>query len=251
MESADKKLAPALAAPNWNPAPSSWRLGGGAALVVNFGLFEVAGGHVHRVSPCVYRDEESGVACAFIGFLSNLDELTERHCDPGAVSAGSPKAVAARDPREAAAHLVYRMYARGDDPLILLSELQGQFSFALVDAERRVVVAARDPSGREPLFLDIADDGSVSLSNARLAVAAPDGGAAVRWAELPPGHFLASAKGAPKVKQFALTPAELSAREYYDTLEDELSPTAAAAADAATSRRRSLSDDFADFGIVD
>lgn len=219
-------------------------MGGGAALVVNYGLFEVVGGHVHRVQPSVYMDEDNSVACVFQGYLSNLDELIERYCEPSSHPYGSPTSVAARDPREAAAQVVYRMYARGEEPLILLSELQGQYSFAMYDGDKKQVFAARDSSGKEPLFIEIADDGAVSLANSPLAVDAHDGEGKVPWEELLPGHYI-SCKGGPKMRQFALTPAQLSAREYYDTLEDELSPT------TGSSGRRSLSEDFADIGIVD
>ena len=228
----------------WNPSPSSWKLGGGAALVVNYGLFEVVGGHVHRVQPSVYHEEDNNVACVFQGYLSNLDELIERYCDPSGQPSGSPKSVAARDPREAAAQVIYRMFARGEEPLILLSELQGQYAFALYDNEKKQIFAARDSSGKEPLFVEIADDGAISLANSRLSVPSHDGIGYVEWSELLPGHYVAG-KGGLKVKQFALTPAQLSAREYYDTLEDELSPT------GDSSGRRSLSDDFAEIGIVD
>ena len=199
---------------------------------------------MHRVQPSVYMDEENGVACVFQGYLSNLDELIERYCEPSTHPYGSPTSVAARDPREAAAQVVYRMYARGEEPLILLSELQGQYSFAMYNGDKKHVFAARDSSGKEPLFFEITDDGAVSLANCRLAVDAHDREAKVAWEVLPPGHYISS-KGGPKVRQFALTPAQLSAREYYDTLEDELSPT------AGSSGRRSLSDDFTDIGIVD
>jgi asparagine synthetase B (glutamine-hydrolysing) len=244
----EKKLAAIdgpLGVAQWNPSPSSWRLGNGAALVVNYGLFEVVGGHVHRVQPSVYHEEDNNLACVFQGYLSNLDELIERYCDPaGHPSGSSPKSVAARDPREAAAQVIYRMFARGEEPLILLSELQGQYAFALYDSDRKQVFAARDSSGREPLFVEIADDGAISLANSPLSVPAHDGIGYVEWSELLPGHYVAG-KGGLKVKQFALTPAQLSAREYYDTLEDELSPTA-----GSSSGRRSLSDEFAEIGIV-
>lgn len=233
-----------LGVAQWNPSPSSWRLGGGAALVVNYGLFEVVGGYVRRVQPSVYHEEDNNIACVFQGYLSNLDELIERYCDHSGQPSGSPKSVAARDPREAAAQVIYRMFARGEEPLILLSELQGQYAFVLYDSEKKQVFAARDSSGKEPLFVEIADDGAISLANTRLSVPSHDGIGYVQWSELLPGHYVAG-KGGLKVKQFALTPAQLSAREYYDTLEDELSPTA-----VGSSGRRSLSDDFAEIGIV-
>lgn len=255
-EHPDKKLADTkhpLGVSNWNPSPSTWKLGSGAVLIANYGLFEVAD-HIHRIQPSVYYDEDSNAACCvFQGYLSNLDELIERYCSPTGTdvppAASSPKAVAARDPREAAAQVVYRLYTRGEDPLILLSELQGQYAFSLYDHTKRQVFAARDSSGKEPLYISISsEDGSVSVANSRLSVPAPDGVGLIEWEELPPGHYIAG-KGTPKVRQFALTPAQLSAREYYDTLEDELSPTAASTSGGRS--RRSLSGEFADFGLVD
>ena len=56
----------ALASPTWNPNPSTWRLAGGAALVVHFGLFEVVG-DLQRVQPSVYHNPEHHVACVFQG----------------------------------------------------------------------------------------------------------------------------------------------------------------------------------------
>ena len=155
----------------------------------------------------------------------------------------SPTSVAAKDPREAAAHAIYRMYIR-EDPLILLSELQGQYAFCLYDGDKKQIFAARDSSGKEPLFMEICDDGAVSVSNSQITVPAPDGIGFTVWSELPPGHY-AYGKSTLKIKQFALTPAQLSAREYYDTLEDELSPR------AASSGRRSLSDEFNNMGMAD
>jgi len=175
-------------------------------------------------------------------YLTNLDELIERYGEPPSSPHSSPTAVvdAGRDPRERAAEVVYRMYSKGDDPLILLSELQGQYTFVMYDGERRHIFAARDSSGKEPLYFEIADDGAISMSNTRLQVASPDGMGNVEWQELPPGHFVAGKS--PKLQQFALTPAQLTERELHESLEDELSPTAG-------SSRRSLSDEFADVGI--
>lgn len=55
-----------------------------------------------------------------------------------------------------------------------LSPPQGQYSFALFDGEKRQVFAARDSSGSEPLYYELAEDGSLSLSNSRPAVPAAD-----------------------------------------------------------------------------
>jgi len=149
-----------------------------------------------------------------------------------------------RDSRELAAEVIYRMYSRGDDPLVLLSELQGQYTFVMYDGDHRQIFVARDSTGKETLYFDISDDGALSVSNSRLAVTAPDGMGMVQWEELPPGHFVSGK--APRVQQFALTPAQLTERELHDAAEDELSPRADG---GGMSSRRSLSDDFTDIGI--
>lgn len=95
----------------------------------------------------------------------------------------------------------------------LASHLQGQYAFALLDGERRQVLAARDSSGTEPLFYQLGEDGAVSLSNAQPPLACGDDGT-VHWTELPPGHFIAGRT--PRVQQFALTPQQLEIRESYE-----------------------------------
>lgn len=55
-----------LASPAWNPSPSTWRLGGGAALCAHFGLFEVVG-DLRRVQPSVYHCPERNAVCVFQG----------------------------------------------------------------------------------------------------------------------------------------------------------------------------------------
>lgn len=240
------KTTGSLAAAVWNPSPSSWLFGNGAALVVHHGLFEVVGG-LRRVQPSVYHDSEHNIICIFQGYLSNLDELIERYCDLGTIGAASPTAVirsAGKDGREAAAEVVCKMYQRNDSPLILLSELQGQYAFTLYDAEGKQAFVARDSSGRENVFYEISDDGNVSVSNRKLNVSSSDisVGGQVQWSLLPPGHFISGKT--PKLQQFALTPKQLSLREYYESMDDELSPQG--------SSRRSLSDEFAEeVAIID
>jgi hypothetical protein len=199
----------------------------------------------------VHHDADRNAVCVFHGYLSNLDELQERYGSSPTRGTlwGSPTAVApglkedndGYELRETAAEQVYRLYCRGEDPLVLLSELQGQFAFVLFDG--RQVFAARDSSGKERLFYEITDDGAVSLSNSKLKVQSPEGIGFVEWTELPPGHFIAGKS--PRVQQFALTLDELSAREIKDAEADELSPLPTPIA----SSRRSLSIEFADLGI--
>lgn len=94
--------------------------------------------------------------------------------------------------------------------------LQGEYSFVIYDHKRRQAFAARDPSGDEPLYYHINEDGDVSFSGSRLAV--PDGEQPHEWRELPPGHYISGKH--PKLHQFALTPHQLAMREIQQ--EDEL-----------------------------
>jgi len=126
-----------------------------------------------------------------------------------------------KTPGEKAAEVVYRMFSHGDDPLILLSELQGQYAFVVYDGDKRQLFAARDSSGRENLYFEIDDDGGLTISNAKIEVTTGDGIGLVKWDQVPPGHFLS---GKPvKMHQFALTPAQLSEREYNEAMDDDTS----------------------------
>ena len=64
----------------------------------------------------------------------------------------------------------------------------------MYDSEKHCAFAARDSSGREPLLYEIEEDGALSLANTPLEVATAEGGG-VRWAELPPGHYISGAAG--------------------------------------------------------
>ncbi len=63
---------------------------------------------------------------------------------------------------------------------------QGQFAFAAYDADRKQVFAARDPSGKEPLFYSFGEDGGVSFANNVLSVP----GLEETWHALLPGAQL-------------------------------------------------------------
>ncbi|KAL4458720.1 hypothetical protein ABPG75_013585 [Micractinium tetrahymenae] len=235
----------ALAAGAINDSPASYQLGGGAALVVCFGLCEVAGLGLHHLAPNVHYEPSTRTACVFSGHLQNLDELADRYTSEAfAEGPTSPSSIlAARaDPRQLAAETLLHMYLkeRGGDLLVLLSELQGQFAFVLFDGEKRQVFAARDSSGGEPLFYCLDEDGAVSLSNGTPHMPTDDG--PVQWQELPPGHFISGRS--PKLQQFALTPAQLSIRESYErSMDEEMSPRALAllAGRQEDEMRRSLS----------
>ncbi|KAL4426703.1 hypothetical protein ABPG77_004759 [Micractinium sp. CCAP 211/92] len=240
----------ALAAGAINDSPATYQLGGGAALVVRFGLCEVAGLGLHHLAPNLHHEPSTRTACVFSGHLQNLDELADRYASEAyAEGPTSPSSIlAARgDPRQLAAETLLHMYLkeRGGDLLVLLSELQGQYAFVLFDGEKRQVFAARDSSGGEPLFYCLDEDGAVSLSNTTPHVPTDDG--AVQWQELPPGHFISGRS--PKLQQFALTPAQLSIRESYErSMDEEMSPRALGllAGRHDDHLRRSLSPDAAD-----
>jgi asparagine synthetase B (glutamine-hydrolysing) len=134
------------------------------------------------------------------------------------------------------------MYKSGTEPLVLLSELQGQYAFVLYDGDRRNIFLARDSSGEEPLYYEIEDNGGINVSNSQVEVPAEVG--QVHWSMLPPGHYISGKT--PKVQQFALTPKQLSIREFYETLEDELSLSPKA---DGSSGKRSLSDELAEVTI--
>lgn len=63
------------------------------------------------------------------------------------------------------------MYHRcRDDPVLLLNELQGHYAFAIYDSERRQVFAARDSSGRHPLFYHVSEGEHVALASCPMEV---------------------------------------------------------------------------------
>eukprot|EP00879_Flechtneria_rotunda_P024427 GHRR01025895.1.p1 GENE.GHRR01025895.1~~GHRR01025895.1.p1 ORF type:complete len:172 (+),score=56.63 GHRR01025895.1:1317-1832(+) len=109
--------------------------------------------------------------------------------------------------------------------------LQGEYAFIIYDNKKKQAFAARDPSGDEPLYYHIGEDGSVSFASSRLAV--PDGEQPHDWTELPPGHYISGK--VPKVHQFALTPQQLVMREI-----EEEDGTDVSLSISSSSRRRSL-----------
>lgn len=80
--------------------------------------------------------------------------------------------------------------------------------------------AARDPSGREPLFYHLNPDEGVAFTNQPMSI--PNVQHESEWIEVPPGHFVAGKT--PRLQQFALTPEELQrvkCRELADITFDE------------------------------
>jgi hypothetical protein len=164
--------------------------------------------------------------CILYGEISNLDELQEsynRNYGPDgsfSISEGSrqeleqPSFDARADQGTLAAELLLHMYLRTktNDLLIMLSELQGHYSFVIYDSARRRAYAARDPSGEHPLYYSTDSDGAVSYTNQKAIV--PGAERKQDWQELLPGHFLSGKN--PKMQQFALTRDELHARTSMD-----------------------------------
>ncbi|KIZ04111.1 asparagine synthetase-related protein [Monoraphidium neglectum] len=208
-------------------------------LTVKQGLYSLAS-DLYRVAPFVHCAPDSSAAVAFVGHLSNLQELAARYCSPS----GTPKRAGSddnnypapagslaragsigrsRDMGALTAAVVLSMY-QSEDELVLLSELQGQFAFIVLDNAKRQAFAARDPSGAETLFYRIGDDGSAAFASSSAAIPEDDPADAAGggdWRELPPGHFISKGH---TLQQFALTPAQLQVRE----LNGNLAPRAPA-----------------------
>lgn len=220
-----------------------------AGLTVKQGLNEVADS-IYRVTPFVHCAPDNSAVVAFTGHLLNLQELAHRYRSPATTpkrpggdsnnhhhaAPASPSAAAAAaamaggslarqgsierslDVGGLTASTVLAMYHHDDNECVLLSELQGQYAFIILDNSRRIAFAARDPSGSETLFYRIGDDGSASFASSRAAIpddAAADAGGG-EWLELPPGHYISGKT--PKLHQFALTPEQLQVREMCEDL---------------------------------
>lgn len=231
-----------------------------AGLTVRLGLEEVAS-DLYKVKPAVYSAPDASAVVVFSGCLTNLAELSRRNGGgPGGPRGGSAspsrfggdlnnstlerKSSIERslDIGVSTARLVLELYQqqaaqREGDEVIMLSELQGEFAFVIYDNKRKQAFAARDPSGDEPLYFHISDEGDVSFAGSRLAI--PDGEQPHEWRELPPGHFISGK--APKLHQFALTPQQLAMREIEQS--DELldaSHSSGGMMGSGLARRRSL-----------
>ncbi|KAF8070906.1 CDCA7L [Scenedesmus sp. PABB004] len=211
-----------------------------AGLTVKVGLEEVAS-ELFRVKPYVYAADDGAAVIVFSGALRNLSELAgslaRRRASPrGAAAADANNGLPAPslerkssierslDLGALTARTVLRLYldaglgADGDGAALLLSELMGEYAFVVYDSRRRAAFAARDPSGAEPLFYRLDDDGGVAFASSRLPLPDAERGGG-EWRELPPGHYIVGGR-APRVQQYALTPTQLAARELQQ--DDEL-----------------------------
>lgn len=143
------------------------------------GGFYIQRGGTHR-EPSVYATSKAVIA--LFGCLSNGDELVERFQPTGEYAGFTPdpsddtSQLAAlvggvlmpcpSDQATLSAELILRLYDVCEgNVLLLLSELQGDFSFVLFDSDRRVAFAARDPTGGEPIYYTVDDGGGVVITN--------------------------------------------------------------------------------------
>lgn len=211
--------------------PVTYTVPGSFGLAIQ-GSQQVAGGFSHRKVPSCFTTRKAAIT--FQGYLSNLGELVDELCyrsfpEPGSsyeseFGRGSFQPVSRGDQAMLAAEVLLHMYLQASDPnqlTILLSELQGQFSFVIFDSSKRRVFAARDASGTEPLYMDYDEDGAVfSFTNNPQSVL---GEGSNTWQEVLPGHFC-SGKNPKQMQQFALTPTELHLREQAETSDLSISP---------------------------
>lgn len=231
--SLDGQLSPGGPLSGSVPQSQTYVLPGGG-LTVKHGSFD-AETELWRRQPCLYSSEQlvnpnKQAVIVFYGYLSNLGELiraVEGSLDPRLVeSFETPTRAQDSSPgaRSAAigsltAALVLSLYldAKEGEEIILLSELQGQYAFVVYDSSKRKIFAARDASGKEPLWYREEEHGAISLTNNPIEGADVD----AKWEELPPGHFVSGKQH--KVQQFALTPQQLYVRELQEAFDDNLS----------------------------
>jgi len=193
---------------------------------------QVAGVISHRKQPACFTTQKAAIT--FQGYLSNLGELVDELCYrsfselgtsyESEFGRGSFQPLSGGDQAMLAAEVLLHMYLQASDPnelTILLSELQGQFSFVIFDSSKRRVFAARDASGIEPLFVDDEDGSVFSFTNNPHSVL---GEGSNTWQEVLPGHYYSCSKN-PKMQQFALTPEELLLRERAETSDLSISPS--------------------------
>ncbi|GMH37948.1 hypothetical protein BSKO_05832 [Bryopsis sp. KO-2023] len=189
----------------------------GGAVSLQHGWYELAGG-VYKMQPFLFRTDRAVIV--FYGYLSNVDELRLRmglqvdsiltktsplRCDPGSLTAST----------------VLQLYLDrgGKDPIVMLSDLQGQYSFVIYDSGNKQVFAARDPGGKQPIYYSptSAFDNGVAFTDEPLDI--PNGEAKSDWVEIPPGHFVSGKN--PRLQQFALTPEQLQSRESMEIFDEE------------------------------
>ncbi|GFR40077.1 hypothetical protein Agub_g621 [Astrephomene gubernaculifera] len=165
-----------------------------------------------RVIPYVHNSKDAIVV--FFGTLSNLQDLrAQRRNVRGAAAAAVPADAGAGALTTSCLLDLYKRFGNGRE-LLMLSELQGQYAFVLYDSSRKQAFAARDPSGSEPLYFKVDEEGGVQYTNSLEQL--PGGEADRRgWRELPPGHYMLGKS----VSQFALSLRQLEKREKKESLD--------------------------------
>ena len=192
----------------------------GAGVTVQRGVVNLTS-QLSRKEPNIYAAEKAFIVLR--GYISNVEDLCARM---GRWSPYSIKNIVVENDEEDAAELtigdltarvILNMYLgdKAKDPLLVLSELQGHYAFVIYDSEDKTVFAARDASGKQPLYFTAENEKGISLSNAQTVELE---GAEERWLEIPPGHYLHGRH--PQLCQFALTADQLTARWSLD-LDDE------------------------------
>lgn len=179
--------------------------GAGATVVYST---KAIGGELCLVKPAVHHTKTE--VCVFYGYLSNSEEVIQSLKTDGRDQSD----VGLAQDGELAAELVLHMFRNTStkDLLIMLSELQGQYAFVVYDSQRKQAFAARDPSGKETIYFHTNHDGGLSFTNQPFNV--PHGEQTTDWDVVPPGHYIAGKT--PRLKQFALTPEQLTQRKMYE-----------------------------------
>lgn len=193
----------------------------GAAVSVHQGSVQLTE-HYSRKEPNVYSTEKAIIV--FYGYISNLDDLCVRM---GRTGLASSKRAISRTANlgggldmtkgDATACIILHLYLsdKGKDPLLVLSELQGHYSFVIYDSEDKNIFAARDASGKESLYYKTDQEkGGTTLSNKAIYLTESeeeDKGTGSTWNEVPPGYYLFG-KSPPQLQQYALTPDQLTSR---------------------------------------
>ncbi|GIL45747.1 hypothetical protein Vafri_2908 [Volvox africanus] len=162
-----------------------------------------------RVTPYVQQSKDT--ILVFFGALSNLHDLLARSRSGSGVVA--PEGAGTGTLTTACLLDLYKSFENGRE-LLMLSELQGQYAFVLYDSSKKQAFAARDPSGAEPLYFKIDEDGGVQYTNSLEHL--PRGESERRsWKELKPGHYMLGKA----VVQFALSLRQLEKREKKESLD--------------------------------
>ena len=210
----------------------------GAGVTVRSGILELTH-HLSRKEPNVYATEKAFIVLR--GYISNVEDLCARM---GRFSPFAAKDIVVENDDgseltigDLTARVLLHLYLgdKAKDPLLVLSELQGHYAFVIYDSEQKSVFAARDASGKQPLYYTTNREKGMSLSSVPLT----EVGA---WKEVPPGHYLYGRH--PQLMQFALTPDQLMARWSLDLDDETEFYSSLDSADPETRRNRSL-------GLVD